>query len=140
MVDHPFATRQIEVGETIDDHNSDMRPVPKGLLGPPGNGVAVRNIAPGSPILVEDLGEAGHALPENWWVVESPIPAHGQPGDDIMVVMVETGEVIHGVIAHPASNDTFGMTTGGVAVPPDRAGDIAVAAATGQITVLISTR
>ncbi|MEA1903971.1 MAG: hypothetical protein U9N56_10630 [Actinomycetota bacterium] len=136
---HPFASTRILTGESIDAGNTEMRKIPVGLLESISvEGVAIREIAPGSPLLAADVVDRSNSIPTTWWIVEVEVPPHVRRGDDVKVVLLDTGEVIDGVLAFPASDDPFGTGNGGVALPPERASDVAVAAASSRVAVLVS--
>lgn len=140
-VEVPFATVEISPGEEITAANSEMRPIPGGLLtaASPGD-VAVARIPSGEPILSRDVGAESQLVPSGWWVVGVTLPVGAQPGDPVRLVLLDTGAEVEGVVAHPGSDDPFAAADGGVAVPPERSSDVALAAANGRLAVLISTR
>ncbi len=139
-VDHPFAVVPIAVGEPITEANTDLRRVPAGLLEPPPPGsVASRSIPPGAPVLASDVSEPGRVVPEGWWVVTVDLPLGVRTGDRVQVVLLDTGKVVPGVVASPVSEDPFAPTSGGVAVKPSVAAEVAMAAASARVAVLVST-
>lgn len=140
MVDHPFATAPISPGEAISDVNTELRPVPAGLFGEiDGDGVAARDIVPGAPILADDLADADSLIPKGWWSVSVDTPVLAAPGDTVLVVLLDSGEVVEGVVTTPSSDDPFASTSAGIAVPPPSASEVAAAAANSRIAVLVST-
>lgn len=139
-VEHPFATNSIAVGESISPANTSLHRVPEGLLEPlDGLEVAVKTIAPGAPVLRSDLGEPGTALPRGWWVVSADVPPHASAGDKVRLVLLDTGLVVDGVVAAANPEDPFTTTNGALAVAPENASVVAVAAAGDRLAVLIST-
>ena len=139
-LDHPFATETIAAGVEVSDINTKMRSVPTGLLPEVElGGVARREVSAGNPILSNDLQSAGAQVPAGWWVVAVELPPQVTTGDRVRVVILDTGEAIDGVVASQASEDTFGVVSGGVAVPPEASGSVATAIANGRATVLVST-
>jgi flagella basal body P-ring formation protein FlgA len=139
-VDQPFATVEIAAGDTIDGSNTEMHRVPAGMLRGAGLGeVAVRSIAPGEPVLAGDVGDPAAAVPAGWWVVGVSLPQSAVVGDDVRLVMLDSGNEVSGVVAHPGSDDPFAAADGGVAVPSEKASDVALAAANGRLAVLIAT-
>jgi hypothetical protein len=140
VVEHPFAAVAIAVGEPITEANTDLRLVPAGLLKPfPPGSVAAREIAAGAPVLASDVTDPGRVVPEGWWVVAADLPARAQIGDRVQVVLLDSGKVVSGVVASPTSSDPFAPASGGVAVEPRAAAEVAMAAASGRIAVLLST-
>lgn len=139
--DHPFATRSIVVGEIVDHTNTATRPVPHDTFPAVTLGAAAtRPIGQGMPILPDDLRLSNDAIPPGWWVVAAEMPRGAAFGEQVRIVLVDTGQVVEGIVAGAAENDPFGGTTGGsVAVPGEHAAAVAAAAAIGQIAVLISS-
>jgi len=139
-VDAPFATALISPGDPIDEVNTELRRVPSGLLDSAVLGaVATRTVLPGSPVMAGDVGEEGSTTPPGWWVVAVTLPEGTSIGDEVRLVLLDTGVEVPGVVAHPGSDDPFAAADGGVAVPPDMSAEVAVASAGGRIAVLIST-
>lgn len=138
--DHPFAANPIAAGETIDESNTDVRRVPVGLLDPVALGAtASRAVAEGSPILPADLSERLSLVPSGWWIVSTDVPLSAAVGDPVRLVMLEAGTTVEGVVASASVDDTFGVVSGGVAVPEEVAAEVATAAANGRLAVLVST-
>lgn len=139
-VEAPFAITTISPGDVIDQTNTEQKRVPVGLLesAEPGE-VATRTILPGWPVMASQVGEHGETVPPGWWVVSVALPDGAQIGDDVRLVLLESGEEVTGVVAHQGSADPFAAADGGVAVPPDSSSGVAVAAANGSLAVLIST-
>jgi hypothetical protein len=139
-VDAPFATTAISRGEVIDNTNTEMRKVPAGLLDTAEPGaVATRAIPPGAPVMSGDAGERDESVPTGWWVVGITLPDGAEVGDEVRLVLLDSGLEVSGVVAHPGSDDPFAAADGGVAVPSESSADVAVASAGGRLAVLIST-
>lgn len=139
-VEMPFATVDITPGSTIDDTNSEMRAVPAGMFEGAARGdVARQSITAGAPVLAGDVSEESETIPPGWWVVAVTLPDGVRPGDDVRIVLLDSGVDVEGVVAHPGSDDPFAAADGGVAVPPASSADVALAAANGRVAVLIST-
>lgn len=139
-VDMPFATVDIAPGSVVDEANSEMRKVPPDLFpgGAPGD-VARELILAGEPVLASDVSEENEAVPPGWWVVGVTFPEGVVTGDQVRLVLLDTGAEVDGVVAHPGSDDPFAAADGGVAVPPGSSAEVALAAANGRLAVLIST-
>lgn len=139
-VESPFATTAISAGDVIDETNTELRRVPAGLLdsGQIGD-VATRSILPGSPVMAGDVGEQGRTVPPGWWVVGVTLPDGADVGEQVRLVLLDSGEEVPGVVAHPGSDDPFAAADGGVAVPPEKSSAVAVAAANGRVALLISS-
>lgn len=139
-VEAPFATTLISPGDPIDETNTELRRVPAGLLESASRGtVATRTVLPGSPVMVGAVGEDGDTVPPGWWVVGVTLPDGAEVGDDVRLVLLDSGLEVSGVVAHPGSDDPFAAADGGVAVPSDMSAEVAVASAGGRVAVLIST-
>jgi hypothetical protein len=137
----PFAIVDIAPGETLDSSNTEMRRVPDGLFSPADLGAtALREISTGDPVLLSDVGDPLASVPSGWWVVAVTLPVSASVGDEVTLVLLDTGDEIEGVVAHPGSDDPFAAADGGVAVPREHAADAAMAAAGGRLAVLVSTR
>ena len=139
-VQAPFAVRTINVGETIDETNTELRRVPEGLLETAGPGaVATQRISAGSPVMASAVGMQGETVPPGWWIVGVALPHGAALGDEVKLVLLDTGDEVPGVVANPGSDDPFAAADGGVAVPPASSADVALAAANGRLAVLVSS-
>ena len=67
------------------------------------------------------------------------VPADTNPGDRVRVVLLTTGEIVAGVVTSAFDDDPFSATSGAIAVEAGSAGQVAMAAADGEIAVLVST-
>jgi len=139
MVEHPFATVEILPGDEIGPSNTEERQIPQGLLAAVDAGVSSAAIKPGDPVLASDVVDRESHIPSGWWIVAADVPPNSTPGDQVRVVMLATGEVVEGVVTTALDDDPFSTASGAIAVEPTRAGDVAVAAADGEIAVLVST-
>jgi hypothetical protein len=139
-VEAPFATMVISPGDVIDETNTEMRLVPAGLLDAAQRGdIATRSILAASPVMATDVGEEGRTVPPGWWIVGVALPDGADVGEDVRLVMLDSGTEVSGVVAHAGSDDPLASADGGVAVPPESASEVAVAAANGRLAVLISS-
>lgn len=139
-VDHPFATAPIAPGEVVDSSNTELRSVPAELFAPTELGaVASVPIESGDPVLASDVRESSPVVPSGWWVVGVTLPNGARVGDEVRLVVLDTGLEVGGVVAHPGSDDPFDAADGGVAVPPESSAEVALAAADARLAVLIST-
>lgn len=139
-VESPFAITTINPGDVIDATNTELRDVPAGLLETAELGdVATAQIPTGSPVMASDVGERGRTAPPGWWIVAVTLPDGAEVGDEVRIVLLDSGAEITGVVAHPGSDDPFAAADGGVAVPPDSSADVALGAANGRLAVLVST-
>jgi hypothetical protein len=101
--------------------------------------VARTQIDAGEPILTSDVGDSSSNVPSDWWVVGVTLPPGARIGDEVRLVTLDTGVEVEGVVAYPGADDPFDAADGGVAVPPEASADVAMAAASGRLAVLIST-
>ena len=140
VTQHPFAVVDIPRGEVLSAANTELRPVPVGLLDSPGPGaVAIRHIAAGAPLLPGDAGDPGRLIPRGWWVVSTEVPPGAARGDPVRIVLLDGGRVVDGVVASAESGDPFDTGIGAVAVPPDGAHEVARGAAEDRLVVLVGT-
>lgn len=136
----PFAAIDLEAGEVLDDANTVIRQVPPDLLDGASIGdVITRPVPAGEPVLLSTVDQGGKVVPRGWWVVTVALPMGTVLGDDVRVVLLDSGLEVEGVVAGEGSDDPFAAADGGVAVPPDHAAEVARAAADGRLAVLIST-
>ncbi|MDH3731071.1 MAG: SAF domain-containing protein [Acidimicrobiia bacterium] len=139
-VDHPFAAEAMHRGEPLSA--VVWRPAPSDLLPMPdldGSFAAV-DIAKGEPLLPSHVSGAGY-IPPNWWSIPVAMPFAAPIGTSVQLVDGTTRQLIEGVIVAQPSDDPFAIDPAAlIAVPPDSAAAFAVAAATGQVTVLIASR
>lgn len=139
MVEHPFAVETIAPGDPITEHNTEPRRLPAGLLEPPPPGsVAVREVPAGAPVMASDAGPLDRIVPSGWWIVAVGVPRHAQVGEQVHLVLLDSGRVVPGVVAMPPSQDPFDASPGGVAVDPGAATEVAMAASADRVVVLIS--
>jgi hypothetical protein len=140
-VDHPFAVADIAPGIVVDETNTEKRPVPVGTFDSVELGHTARVLIPaGDPILTTNTGEGNEAVPPGWWVIEVSLPRSAVAGDPARLVLLDTGEVVDGVVVIPALDDPLGSGRGMVAVEPEPAAEAARAAAEGRVAVMIGSR
>jgi hypothetical protein len=139
MVQHPFAVVDILPGDEIGAVNTKMQLVAKGLLGPIGTGVSRDVVVAGEPVLASDVVARDSYIPDGWWIVAADIPPNVRPGDRVRVVLLNSGEMVDGVVTSGFTDDPFSNASGAIAVESSRASEVAVAAADGSIAVLVST-
>lgn len=140
MTEHPFAITEIATGQAIGSHNTEQRVVPAGMFeAPEDDARALVDIPPGAPVLASQTGPNRLVMPQGWWIVAMDVPMGANVGDPVRVVLFDDGRTVEGVVSAVGSSDGFTASTGGVAVAPEAAPDVAVAAATGRVAVLAST-
>jgi hypothetical protein len=141
MVSHPFAVENIAPGTMIDETNTEVILMPSGALQPIDLGqVAVEPINDGEPVLTSDLGESNQIVPRDWWVIEMPLPKAARNSDVARLILLDVGDMADGVVVTPAADDPLGSGLGMIAVEPDKAADVARAAAEGRVAVMIASR
>lgn len=138
---YPFVVGAIPAGALVDERAVEFREVPIGLLGPPAEpgSVASRSLEPGEPwSLAVSGGE--QAIPAGWWSVPVDLPESAQPGQRVRLVATQPPLDVLGVVTETPQTGAFAVTTPGlVAVPPEHADVVAMAAATGGLVVLLAT-
>lgn len=135
---HPFAIQPIAAGDAIGPDNTELRPVPSGLLDPvPEHGYALRGFAPGEPIVVTGLAQEPPPGPPDWWSIEVDLPTGARLGAEVQLVLVETGSTVLGKVVGIPIDDPLAGSQGAVAIPPESAAIVARAVMTGQVVVLV---
>ncbi len=140
-VPYPFLTSAVPTGAVVTPSDVTWRDIPAGLLppAPAVEGAAAVDLSPGDPLLAASLTTSGD-IPPGWWSVPVELPDTVGPGTAVRLVAVDPAVDTEGIVAHPATTGTFAMASPGlVAVPPETAGSVAVAAANGTLLVLIGT-
>lgn len=137
-VEHPFAAVDIEAGETVGPSNTTRVRVPAGVLPEVGSeGVAARRVVAGEPILPSVLGPDVDQAPAGWVVIEMPVPRGAGVGDEAVIVLADTGDVIDALIWSTTSDDPLDSGSGSVAVAPGHAAKVALSAAEGRAVVML---
>jgi len=99
-IEVPFALVDLGVGEVIDETNTEIRGVPADLLeGASLGDVTSRPVAAGEPVLISAVDETEHVIPRGWWVVTVTLPQGARVGDQVRVVMLDSGLEVDGVVA-----------------------------------------
>jgi hypothetical protein len=138
-VEYPFAVVAIAPGEEISPDNTETRTVPEGLFDPATpSPFATRAFAPGEPILASGTARERTTARSDWWALEIGLPAGAQRGDEVQIVLLDTGEVVGGIVHATPDEDPLGAGTGSVAVPAASSASVASAAAEGRAVVLVS--
>ena len=138
-VTHPFANSDIAPGAVVDETNTESRPVPAGTFDSIAMGLtALKAIRLGEPILPGDVGDPDQTIPAGWWVIEVPLPREAPIGAAARLVLLDSGEVVEGVVVTAAVDDPLGSGLGLIAVEPERAADAARATAEGRVAVMIA--
>lgn len=134
----PFAAADLKRGQAITSDDVEWRQVPVGsmLLPPLENATASVAIVAGDPLVISLLS-ASSPIPLNSWAVPVPLPTGAVRGTSVNLVFSD-GTDVPGVIIQPATEDSLGFTSEGlVAVEDVAANAVALAAANGDLVVLI---
>lgn len=134
----PFAASDLSRGQSIAPDDVQWRQVPVGSLSLPPLAGAIAKVAiiSGDPI-VASLVSAPTTHPADSWAVSVPLPIGAASGTSVSLVFAD-GTDVDGTIIQPATEDTLGLTTDGlVAVEDGAASAVALAAANGELVVMI---
>jgi hypothetical protein len=137
----PFAATDIAAGSPIQPEMVEYRAVPTGLL-PEVNlvGFTLNSVRAGDPITQALLTNRG-SVPDGWWAIEMPVPSGVSPGTELRVAIeTDAGTVVPAVVigvAAPEAPDGWSEKTALVAVPSDRAAEVATALARAGVSVLV---
>lgn len=138
--EHPFAIVDIAQGEDLTAANVELRAVPADLLPAVGTGsVAARDIPAGAALGPGDTARPDAIVPDEWWVVATELPPQAGRGDRVRIVLLDSGDMVDGVVASNQSTDPFSVGEGAVAIPPDLASEVARAVSEGRLVVLVET-
>ena len=138
---YPFASNAIAAGAPITETVVDWRRVPEGTMPLPdlSSPVAARDLPAGEPIVPSAVAGAT-TIPDGWWSVPVTLPAAAVPGTTARLIDAASGFEIDGVVVAPGSDDLMSFDDSGlVAVPPDAASLIAIAAREGTLVVLLAS-
>jgi hypothetical protein len=144
-IEHPFAARDLDVGEHPAGSDLEWRTVPRGLL-PPVElpGVLTTPVASGEPLLPGRFRPFGTSIPDGWWLVELEIPGTATAGTEVRLAIVDpatgAGTLVPGILVAPAGEDDAFSTglRGMVAVPGEWLAQVASARAEGRLTVALA--
>ena len=135
---HPFAATDIGRGTQITD--VEWRRVPRGFLAQPDltDAFAAVDVPKGEPLLASHVAPGRH-VPPSWWSVPVPMPFSAPIGTAVRLVDALSQRVTDGIIVAEPADDPFAVQPSAlIAVPPDAAAAIAVAAGEGRVTVLLA--
>lgn len=134
----PFAASDLERGHQITAEDLQWHDMPLGAFAMPdlNNAIPLVPIRAGDPI-VASLVSPSPTLPPNSWAVPVQLPVGAHVGTVVKLVFAD-GSDVGGVVMQPAREDSFGLeTTGLVAVTDEAASTVALAAANGDLVVLV---
>ena len=99
--------------------------------------VAARDVPAGEPIVPSAVSGA-RTIPEGWWSVPAPLSATAVPGTRVHLVDTVSGFETDGIVVAAGSDDLMSYGESGmVAVPPESATLIAIAANEGTLVILL---
>jgi hypothetical protein len=136
---YPFASTSIAPGTAIAEDHVVFEDVPRGSLTFPDltTASALVAIQQGDPLTPSVVG-AADSVPEGWWSVPVRIPLGVPTGVTVRLVFFD-GSSVDGVVVTSSSQDGFGSErAGAVSVPGAVASDVALAAATDSLVVMIA--
>lgn len=139
---HWFAAADLRAGDVLTEEVLTPRRLPVGLVEtvPPG-GAARIPIPEGTPITAAMVADGPPAAPADWWTISAALPEDAIVGTAVLLVLLDEGEpsTVEGIVVTAAegTNDWLGGDEQGrIAVPPDRAAEVAAALSAGTLTVL----
>lgn len=134
----PFAAETIPAGAPIGAESVTWRDVPVGLLPEVGLDAAVAavDVASGSPLIPAVL-RPPITVPDGWWAVPVPLAPGVGAGEEVLLLLLDPPGAVEGVVIEPADDAGGVEPTGLVAVPAERAGDVAAAAAYSALVVAV---
>lgn len=143
-VDHPYAARDLDPGEEIDQEDVDWRRIPTGIL-PPVSLPAITGgpVGAGEPLRPSDLSEGGAPTPEGWWAVEVEVPLGTPAGSEVRLTLTDvvTGitSVVPGIVTQVVEPESAFVdgSVALVAVPEEHVGGVASARLEGRLGVAI---
>jgi hypothetical protein len=136
---YPFASSAIAAGAAITEASIEWRPIPEGTMTLPdlSDPVAAKDLPAGEPILPSAVSDAV-PIPEGWWSVPVPLPATAVPGTSVHLVETASGFETDGIVIAAGTDDVLSFDELGlVAVPPEAATLIAIAAREGSLVILL---
>ncbi len=136
---YPFAAHAIPAGSPITDPDVEWRDLPAGVIAMPDltDPVAARDLAAGEPIVPSSVAPTS-PIPDGWWAVPVALPTGTPPGTRAQLIGTDPAFETEGIVVATAEQDLLSFSDGGtVAVPPERAAAVALAARDGTLIVLL---
>jgi hypothetical protein len=134
----PFAGRDLDAGQRIEEGDVEWRDLPAGAFTIPdlAGRMAAVAIGRGEPLIAPVLA-LDRGYPDDWWAVPVVLSSSAAPGSQVRIVVLEPPTTIDGVVARAGADDPFSLeATGLVAVPGEMAAQVAAAAVLGNVVVL----
>jgi hypothetical protein len=145
----PFAAADLDPGVILEDAMIEWRSAPIGLLPPlqDPQGVILRRVAAGEPLVPSVLSTQRIPTPEGWWTMEVQLPAGAVPGQELQLILLPAGpddnpRPVPGLVIAPApEGDPLAIEEppGLVAVPAESATIAATAVAEGRVAVILGS-
>ena len=99
--------------------------------------VAAHDLAAGEPIVPSSV-TATSPIPDGWWAVPVALPPGTAPGIRARLIGSDPSFEVEGIVVAAGEQDLLSFSDGGtVAVPPDAATTVALAARDGTLIVLL---
>ena len=136
---YPFAASAIAAGTPITESMVEWRSLPEGAMPIPdlSSPVAARDLPVGEPIVPSAISEPT-VIPDGWWSVAVPLSTGAVAGTPVRLIDTATGIESDGIVVVAGTDDLMSIDTSGlVAVPPEAATTIAIAAREGSLVVLL---
>ena len=138
---HPFAARAIEAGAVPGAEDVEWRRIPAGVLATPSleGVVAAVDLAAGEPITASAL-TGPTTVPDGWVALPVDIGSHAPAGAEVVLIVVDPPGSVPGIVVQAQSGDPYSLdfVPAVVAVPRDRAVDVAIASTRGQVIAAIA--
>lgn len=137
---YPFAASVIAAGTPITDSMVEWRNLPKGAIALPdlSSPVAARDLPAGEPIVPSAVSETT-VIPDGWWSVPVPLSTGAVAGTPVRLIDTASGVASDGIVVAAGTDDLMSLDTSGmVAVPPEAATAVAIAAREGSLVVLLA--
>lgn len=145
----PFAAVDLGAGAALEDTMVEWRSVPVGLLPALENpqGIVLRPVAAGEPLLPSILSTERIAVPEGWWSMEAQLPAGVVQGQSVQIILLgkavdDAPQSVPGIIVAPAeAGDPLAIESppGLVAVPAEWATIVAAAVAEARVAIILGS-
>lgn len=137
---YPFAANGIAAGSPITDSMVEWRNLPAGAVALPdlSNPVASRDLPAGEPI-VPSAVSGPSVVPAGWWAVPVALSSAAVPGSPVRLVDTVSALEADGLVVAAGTDDLMSLDPSGlVAVPPETATAVAIAAGHGTLVVLLA--
>lgn len=136
---YPFTSRAVTAGARITETEVEWRRMPEGAMALPdlSDPIASRDLPAGEPILPSAVS-ATMVIPEGWWSVPVPLPTTAVPGTAVHLIDTISELETDGIVVTAGSDDLLSFEQSGmVAVAPEAAAHVAIAAREGTLVVLL---